>query len=224
MALLLHLETSTTMCSVALSEDENLLCSRALNQGYTHAENLHVFIQDVLKEAGREGKELSAVSVSKGPGSYTGLRIGVSAAKGLAFALNIPLISLETLQIITASLKRELFPEGSLFCPMLDARRMEVYTALFNAEAERQSPIEALILDEASLEKFKAYKSLVFFGDGMPKCKSLLSQLPAARFVDNLVPHAENMVYLARQKFENKEFEDVAYFEPYYLKEFMIKG
>lgn len=223
MPLLLHIETSTTMCSVALADEGHVMATRTLNQGYTHAENLHVFIQQVLEETGTKTKDLSAVCVSRGPGSYTGLRIGVSTAKGLCFALKIPLLSADTLQVMTASLNRGDFPDGTLFCPMLDARRMEVYTACYTARLERVGNIEALILDDNSLIKFKSFPSLVFFGDGMPKCRSLLSTLPSAQFVDGVAPLANHMAVLGWEKFKKSDFEDVAYFEPYYLKEFMFK-
>jgi tRNA threonylcarbamoyladenosine biosynthesis protein TsaB len=221
MAKLLHIETSTTMCSVALSENETLLASQEINEGYTHAENLHVFIQNLLKECNMATNELAAIAVSKGPGSYTGLRIGVSAAKGLAYALNIPLISVDTLQVMSAQ-ARTSHPGEGYFCPMLDARRMEVYTAVYDSELNRVNAIEALIVDEHSIASFSKFPNIYFFGDGMGKCKAILSQLKNAGFIEGVVPSAKDMVALAYAKFQNKAFEDVAYFEPFYLKDFLI--
>lgn len=221
MAKLLHIETSTTMCSVALSENDTLIASKEINEGYTHAENLHVFIQDLLNETQIDTKELNAIAVSKGPGSYTGLRIGVSAAKGLAYALNIPLLSVDTLQVMSAQ-ARTTHPGEGFFCPMLDARRMEVYTAVYDTELNRVKAIEALIVDEHSIAPFSQFPNLRFFGDGMGKCKSILSQLENADFIEGIVPSAIDMVALAYAKFQNKAFEDVAYFEPFYLKDFLI--
>lgn len=222
MSLLLHLETSTTNCSVALSEKNRVIEHRAINEGYRHAENLHGFMAEILKAAACQPADLSAVCVSKGPGSYTGLRIGVSAAKGMAFALNIPLIAIETLQLMCAGIDRTgLMPESVLY-PMLDARRMEVYTAPYDHEFNRTGDIEALIVEEHSLSYFDK-KHPVFFGEGMPKCRSVLSGIKGAVFIDGIVPDASQMAELAWKKFLRKEFEDLAYFEPFYLKEFLIK-
>jgi len=221
MALLLHIETSTTMCSVAISENESLIACKELNQGYTHAENLHVFIQDLINENKLQTKNLSAIVVSKGPGSYTGLRIGVSAAKGLAYALKIPLISVDTLQVMAAQAKQTIAADA-FFCPMLDARRMEVYTAVYDSKLERKQEIQALIVDENSIQQFSKFQKIYFFGDGMPKCKEVLSQLKNANFIDAIVPSAKHMATLAFEKFQNRVFEDVAYFEPFYLKDFLI--
>jgi len=221
MAKLLHIETSTTMCSVALSENENLVAAKEINEGYTHAENLHVFIQSLLKETKTQASELSAIAVSKGPGSYTGLRIGVSAAKGLAYALKIPLISLDTLQIMAVQARKN-SSDTDFLCPMLDARRMEVYTAVYDSTLKRKTEIQALIVDENSISQFSHYPNIRFFGDGMSKCKDILSQLYHADFIEDIVPSAKDMVGLAYAKYQTKEFEDVAYFEPFYLKDFLI--
>jgi tRNA threonylcarbamoyladenosine biosynthesis protein TsaB len=221
MAVLLHIETSTTMCSVALSENDRLLAFKEINEGYTHAENLHVFIHDLLNETKLQTKDLNAIAVSKGPGSYTGLRIGVSTAKGLAYALKLPLISVDTLQVMALQAKIRL-TEPAFFCPMLDARRMEVYTAVYDSELNRVNAIQALIVDEHSIVPFSQFPNLHFFGDGMGKCKALLSQLKNAGFIENIVPSAKDMIALAYAKFQNKDFEDVAYFEPFYLKDFLI--
>jgi tRNA threonylcarbamoyladenosine biosynthesis protein TsaB len=221
MAKLLHIETSTTMCSVALSENETLIATKEINEGYTHAENLHVFIQELLTETKLPASELHAIAVSKGPGSYTGLRIGVSAAKGLAFALEIPLISIDTLQLMAAQARLRNDNDG-YYCPMLDARRMEVYTAVYDSELKRVKDIQALIVDEHSIHHYSQYPKISFFGDGMTKCKGILSPLIHASFIEGIVPSAKNMLVLAYSKYQNKEFEDVAYFEPFYLKDFLI--
>ena len=223
MSLLLHIESSGTNCSVALSEDERLISCKELNDGYSHAENLHLFIDTVLQEAACKPGDLAAVAVSKGPGSYTGLRIGVSAAKGLAFALSIPLISIETLELMCRAVPAERFDDSFILCPMLDARRMEVYTARYSAKFERTSPIEALIMDETVRDSYRAHSKLLFFGEGMPKCRPLLSHLPGAEFIENIFPSARFMCLAAFEKFRKKQFEDRAYFEPFYLKEFMVK-
>ncbi len=220
MAFILNIETSTTVCSVSISENDTLLASKEIDNGYSHAENLHVFIKELLTETNLNPNDLNAVAVSKGPGSYTGLRIGVSSAKGLCYALNIPLISINTLQILANCIKNK--NEKYFYCPMLDARRMEVYTAVYDFNLNEDLPTEALIVDEQSIEKYKKYSSIYFFGDGMPKCKELLSALPNANFIEEVKPSAKNMVNLSYQKIINKQFEDVVYFEPFYLKDFMI--
>lgn len=220
MAFILNIETSTTVCSVSISENDTLLASKEIDNGYSHAENLHVFIKELLTETNLNPNDLNAVAVSKGPGSYTGLRIGVSSAKGLCYALNIPLISINTLQILANCIENK--NEKYFYCPMLDARRMEVYTAVYDFNLNEDLPTEALIVDEQSIEKYKKYPSIYFFGDGMPKCKELLSALPNANFIEEVKPSAKNMVNLSYQKIINKQFEDVVYFEPFYLKDFMI--
>lgn len=221
MSLILNIETATTVCSVALFEKERLLCLKELNEGYTHAENLHIFIAEALKEAGLKAGQLDAVAVSKGPGSYTGLRIGVSTAKGLAYALNIPLIGVDTLEVM-ASAARTATREDVLFCPMIDARRMEVYTALYDAGLRQKHPVEALIVNEQSLSRFRQGGRICFFGDGMPKCKSLLSQIEEASFLEGIFPSAVHMIRPALRRFQSKTFEALAYFEPFYLKDFLI--
>jgi tRNA threonylcarbamoyladenosine biosynthesis protein TsaB len=217
----LNIETATTVCSVSISENENLLFFKEINEGFTHAENLHLFIEQAFKETGVGAHQLSAISVSKGPGSYTGLRIGVSAAKGLAYALNIPLISVDTLQIMAnaAYIKQK---EPGIYCPMIDARRMEVYSALYSHELKALSVIEALIIDETSILKFNSYPKVFYFGDGMLKCRALLSKMPNAFFIEDVNPSVEYIAKLVYEKFLANEFENTAYFEPFYLKDFMI--
>lgn len=210
------------MCSVALSNNDQLVALKELNAGYTHAENLHVFIKTVLEQANILPAQLQAVSVSSGPGSYTGLRIGFSAAKGLAYALSIPLIVVDTLKVLT-TLAIKKYNADALYCPMLDARRMEVYTAIYNTHIETITAPYALILDEQSIMTFKDQeKPLCFFGDGMPKAKELLQLLPHVHFIEDIASGSEVMINLAYRQFLNKEFSDVAYAEPFYLKEFFF--
>ena len=220
MSFILNIETSTTLCSVSISKNNELLALKQIDNGYTHAENLHVFINELLIQTNLKPTQLSAVSVSKGPGSYTGLRIGVSAAKGLCYALNIPLISINTLQIMANSIVNK--TQTNFYCPMLDARRMEVYTAVYDYNLNTINPTQALIVDELSIDYYKKYTSIYFFGNGMPKCKDILSTLPNANFIENIQPSAQNMIELSYQKFSTNTYEDVAYFEPYYLKDFLI--
>lgn len=213
---LLHIETSTKNCSVAFSKDGNLLClCEEYDDNYGHSEKLHQFVNWALEGAEIELKDLDGVCVSKGPGSFTGLRIGVSAAKGFCFGLNIPLLSLNSLEILAQT---QIDKGFDLIIPMIDARRMEVYTAVFDGNGNQISEIEAKILDENSFEEFRD-KKIVFVGDGVEKSKEIL-QLPNAEFITGIYPSGENMIALAEEKFRNKDFEDVAYFEPFYLKEF----
>lgn len=216
--LILCIETATTVCSVAVFENERLLAMREINEGFSHAENLHVFVQEVLLEANFRPDQLSAIAVSVGPGSYTGLRIGVSTAKGLAYALDIPVIAIDTLQIIAAGTKVE--QPSAYYVPMIDARRMEVYTAVYDAQLKEVEKVEALIVDEQSVQKYSTYASICFSGDGMPKCKNLLISLSDAHTFSNVLPNAKYMGTLALYCYNKQQFEDVAYFEPRYLKEF----
>jgi len=218
-AYILCLETSSTMCSVCITANDKVIASKELNSGYSHAENLHVFIQDVLKEANLTVKQISAVAVSKGPGSYTGLRIGVSSAKGLCYALQIPLISVDTLQSMAYAVAQTK-QDDILYCPMLDARRMEVYCAVYNNKLENIILVNALVLDEKTVEVFNLNKSVCFFGDGMTKAKALLQNKGHTLFIEDIFPSSLSMAALAFKKFSAKQFEDVAYFEPFYLKEF----
>lgn len=221
MAYLLHIESSSTVCSVAISDNENLIAIKELNNGYTHAENLHLFIQELLKEQNLKPTELAAISVSSGPGSYTGLRIGFSAAKGMAYALNIPLITIDTLKALTA-IAIEQKKEDALFIPMMDARRMEVYCAAYTSQLNEVIAPKALIINEGSIQDFLVGKALYFFGDGMPKAKYLLQQLHHAQFIENILPSAKALVRLAFDKYQAKDFADTAYSEPSYLKEFFF--
>jgi tRNA threonylcarbamoyladenosine biosynthesis protein TsaB len=218
--IILHIETSTNVCSVALSENSKCLFSKSNADGMNHAALLSVYIAealDVLKDA---NKKLDAVAVSSGPGSYTGLRIGVSTAKGLCYGYEIPLIAVSTLEVLTAqALKSIDNKDNVLFCPMIDARRMEVYAAFYNGKGEIKREIAADIIDENSYVEFLEHQAVYFFGNGAEKCKTTLTH-SNAHFIDNLVPLAENMVSFAEKAFVDKKFVDVAYFEPFYLKEF----
>ena len=214
---ILHIETSTKNCSIAISRNSELLClCEEYDENYGHSEKLHQFVNWALEGAEISLKELDAVCVSKGPGSYTGLRIGVSAAKGFCFGLNIPLLSLNSLEILAQT---QINQDFDLIIPMIDARRMEVYTANFDGNGKMISAIEAKILDETSFQEF-ADKKMVFVGDGVEKSKEILN-LPNAEFKLGIHPSAKNMIRLAEKKFNQKELEDVAYFEPFYLKEFV---
>lgn len=221
MAFILNIETATTACSVSVSKNGETIAFKETNNGYSHAENLHLFINEVMKAASLNLKDLNAIAISKGPGSYTGLRIGVSAAKGLAYGLSIPLIAVDTLQAMTYA-ALIIGAENAMYCPMLDARRMEVYTAIYNQQLDFIKNIEALIVDETSSQQFSTYDKIYFFGDGMPKSKTILSQLKNADFIDGIVPSAKNIGQLSFKKYASKNFEDVVYFEPFYLKDFLI--
>lgn len=218
MALILHIETATKQCSVALSNKGDLLFSQEIAlEGYSHAEKLHVFIQEVMQQAKLSFSQLDAIAVSKGPGSYTGLRIGNSAAKGLCFALDIPLIALDTLAILAAQVKVE--NKEALLVPMLDARRMEVYSAMYTAQGQCIRKVQAEILDEQSYTTFQ--QQLYFVGDCQAKGQSVLQQ-PNFHFLPSVIyPSAKNMVAMGYAKFLEKDFEDVAYYEPFYLKDFV---
>ena len=226
MAIILCIETATTMCSVALGKDGKLIAHKELNEGYTHAENITVFIQDVITQAKTGISQLDAVAVSKGPGSYTGLRIGVSSAKGLCYALDKPLIAVETLEHFSLSQSRLRTPDlnhPALFCPMLDARRMEVYCAVYDKEGNEVLPVSAKIIDENSFSDLLNENKIIFFGDGASKCKEALSHHDNAHFIDGVYPSAIAMISIAEEKFTKNEFADPAYFEPFYLKDFVGK-
>jgi tRNA threonylcarbamoyladenosine biosynthesis protein TsaB len=204
---------------VALSKNDELIALKEINNGYSHAENLHVFIQQLMDENHLQMSQLGAISVSSGPGSYTGLRIGFSAAKGIAFALNIPLITVDTLKILAVQ-AIYLVKADAIYVPLMDARRMEVYCAVYDKSLREVLSGRALILTDEAIEMFREYKPLYFFGDGMPKSRVLLSGLENVNFIDGIAASSEAMVALAYQKYISNEFADVAYTEPNYLKEF----
>jgi len=216
-SLILNIETSTTNCSVSLSkEGETLVLKEDNNNKYSHAERLHSYIDEVLIKSKIKFSDLDAIAVSKGPGSYTGLRIGVSAAKGLCFAIDKPLISVATLEALAHQIKIE---EG-VIVPMLDARRMEVYSAIFDLNYKQIRDTQAQILEEQSFKDYLEEGKVYFIGNGVEKTKTLISH-PNAIFVDNKLPSANEMSLLANNKYKKNDIEDVAYFEPYYLKDFI---
>ena len=217
---LLCIETSTTVCSVAIGNENGILAQKEVNDGYTHAENLHMFIDEVIKDSGLNRKDIDAIAVGKGPGSYTGLRIGVSAAKGIAYALNIPLISMNTLLNLSVGAKNIIQDSEVLLCPMLDARRMEVYTALYNQQLEEIANTNALIITTESLSNLTSKGKIVLFGDGASTCAELIKDNSKISIIENIMPSATNMINYCVEQFNNKQFEDVAYFEPFYLKDF----
>ena len=215
---ILCLETATTNCSVALSINGEVVALQEDNAlKYSHAERLHVFIKEVLEEASITKDQLQAIAVSKGPGSYTGLRIGVSAAKGLCAALDVPLISVDTLGALSRKLTVN---DGELIIPMLDARRMEVYSAVFDNSGNSIRETQAQILDETSFIEYLDKGVVHFIGNGVEKFKEICEH-PNARFVLKELPSSMQMAALAQEKFNANDLEDVAYFEPYYLKDFI---
>ncbi|WP_047548149.1 tRNA (adenosine(37)-N6)-threonylcarbamoyltransferase complex dimerization subunit type 1 TsaB [Psychroserpens sp. Hel_I_66] len=217
MSIILNIETSTTNCSVSLSKKgETLVLKEDNNRNYSHAELLHTFIDDVLKTAQIDKSQIDAIAVSKGPGSYTGLRIGVSAAKGLCYALEKPLISISTLH----ALARQVEIKDGFIVPMLDARRMEVYSAIYDFEFNLLRKIEAQILDPSSFNQLLEKGKVVFVGNGTEKTKAIIDHQNAF-FIDDKLPSANEMGKLAYEKYKIGDTEDVAYFEPFYLKDFI---
>jgi len=222
MALLLHIETATSVCSVALSEHGKLLSLKEENKKNTHAENITLFISHVLNEAGKKNSDLDAIAVSAGPGSYTGLRIGVSTAKGFCYALDRPLIAINTLQALAFKIRISNFEfRNSLLCPMIDARRMEVFCALYDDNLNEIQSASPKIIHENSFSDLLKENKIYFFGDGAEKCKTVLSHQTNAIFIDNIFPSASSMIDIAEKKFQQKQFENLALFEPFYAKEFV---
>ena len=221
MATILNIETSTSVCSVALTMDGNVIDRREDYQGRNHASLLSGYIEDMLGAAKKHELKLDAIAVSMGPGSYTGLRIGLSEAKGLAYALNIPLIGVDTLQAMTVAVMfSDFFNENVLFAPMIDARRMEVYTAVHNFALENVMAPQPLILDEDSYREQLDRGPVIFFGDGSEKARPLLEKHPNANFITEIHPLAANMMALAERSFHRGEFLDLAYSVPNYLTDF----
>ncbi len=219
---ILSIETATSNCSVAISAGDELMVVKEENKAHIHAEVLTLFIEDAVKEARITFKDLSAVCVSKGPGSYTGLRIGVSTAKGLCYALGIPLLSVNTLESMAWGIRDRIAKESYILCPVIDARRMEVYCMLIDSEFKVLKDTEAIILDEHSFDAY-ADSSLYLFGDAVAKCKDLYANKSYIHFIENYWPSASSLYKTAFEKYHNQTFEDLAYFEPYYLKEFLFK-
>jgi len=223
---ILHIETATSVCSVALSQDGRLLAFREQHEPNIHATKLTVFIEELLEEAHLSMANLDAVAVSKGPGSYTGLRIGVSVAKGLCYALDIPLVAVNTLDALTAGFLAEKRTGGlsteTLLSPMLDARRMEVYTALYDAQGNQLEPTSARIIDVHSFDSLlEKGKKLVLFGDGADKLLELFAEHEAIEVVSGFKNAARYMVSPAVSCLNRQQVENVAYFEPFYLKDFI---
>lgn len=216
MALILNIETATKNCSVSLSDKGNIVNYREIaEQGYSHAEKLHVFIEEVLLEASVQFSDLKAVAVSQGPGSYTGLRVGVSAAKGLCYALNIPMIALDTLSVLAHQIQ----VKQGLIIPMIDARRMEVYSAIFDSQYQKIMETQAEIITE---ESFNAYDETIYFlGDSTTKCKEVLKRSNYIFMEEIVYPSSKDMAKLSYEKYQENDFVDVAYFEPLYLKDFV---
>jgi tRNA threonylcarbamoyladenosine biosynthesis protein TsaB len=216
MAKILSIETSTSICSVAVHDSGRLLSLSEITESGAHAELLMKLVVDVVEKAGMELNEMDAIAVSEGPGSYTGLRIGVSTAKGLAFGLNLPLISINTLQALASAVNPE---EGALIIPVLDARRMEVYREIFDSNLNSVSKLDSEILVEGAFQNFLEKGRVYFIGDALEKVKTVVSS-ENAQFVSDLTFSAAHLGKLAFIKFQNQDFADIAYFVPNYLKEF----
>lgn len=219
MALILLLESSSSICSVALARDGKVIACREEHEANKHAEKLSAFCEEVMQEAGIVPAQLNAVAVSGGPGSYTGLRIGTSTAKGYCFALDIPLIAIPTLEAMACGM-RAVAAGTDLLCPMIDARRMEVYAEIFNASFQVISSVAPVVLDETSFSALLTSSRIWFSGDGMPKAKELLSRNANALFTTTGLQSARNMAMAAEDRFNKKQFEDLAYYVPFYLKTF----
>ena len=220
MACILNIETSTDVCSVAVSENGACIFDEEDHSGPNHAVKLGVFVDEALSFTDNHAIPFDAVAVSCGPGSYTGLRIGVSMAKGICYARDLKLIAVPTLELLCVPvLLRELVEEGALLCPMIDARRMEVYTAVYSAEGERLTPVEAQIVGPESFAAYLDRGEVLFVGDGALKCQEVIGH-PNARFKEAW-PFARDMAKPAQKAFEEGEFENLAYFEPFYLKDFV---
>ncbi|MDR0232296.1 MAG: tRNA (adenosine(37)-N6)-threonylcarbamoyltransferase complex dimerization subunit type 1 TsaB [Dysgonamonadaceae bacterium] len=219
MSCIINIETSTKVCSVVLSKDKEILFSKENYSGGSHAELLGVFVLDAVKFARENNLRIDAVAVSAGPGSYTGLRIGISEAKGLCYGLDVPLIALSTLEIMAHQVIQSGI-ETDYYCPMIDARRMEVYSAIYDRNMNKIKEVSADIIDENAYSEIISKGKICFFGDGLTKCKNIITSQNII-FLEDVYPLASGMVDLAEKKYEQKEFVDLAYFEPFYLKEFI---
>ena len=223
MATILHIETSTDVCSVAVSEDGQVIFDQEDHSGPNHAERLGTMVDEALSFTDNHAIPFDAVAVSCGPGSYTGLRIGVSMAKGVCYGRNLKLIAVPTLELLCVPiLLREIPEEDALLCPMLDARRMEVYAGIYNRGLKPIRPIQADIVDKDTYKAYLDEHPVYFFGNGAKKCQDAISH-PNAHFIENINPIAKWMQPLAEKRFLNELFEDVAYFVPFYLKDFVAK-
>lgn len=224
MATIICIETSTTVCSACLSQDGNIVANKEDYKGQNHSVVLGGYVKELLETAKEKGLKVDAVAVSCGPGSYTGLRIGVSTAKGLCYGMDAKLIAINTLKAMASGVIRTHceIADGSWLCPMIDARRMEVYNAFYNLSLTQQRDTAATIIDSNSFADITKEHPIVCFGNGAEKCKSTLTDAKIS-FIDNVVPLAKDMVPLAEIQFKTEKFEDVAYFEPFYLKEFVAE-
>lgn len=216
MQTILCIETASTNCSVAIGREGMILALKEdYSRNFSHAERLHIFIQKILEENNLSLSDFNAIAISEGPGSYTGLRIGVSAAKGLCYTLGLPLIAVPTLTSLASQVK-----DKGIIIPMMDARRMEVYTAVFNENGEQIEPTSAKILDEYSYASYLEKGQVYFIGNGVEKFEKICRH-PNARFIREKLPSAAEMVKIATDKYKKNDLEDVAYFVPYYLKDFI---
>ena len=224
MSCILHIETSTTVCSVAVSEDGKVIFDQCDRKGNNHAEVLGTFVDEAMSFADSHAIPLDAVAVSSGPGSYTGLRIGVSMAKGVCYALNLPLLSVPTLELmcVPVLLRNEEIEDEALLCPMIDARRMEVYAALYDRALKPVRGIQADVVDADTYRQWLEDRPVYFFGNGAAKCMDTINH-PNAHLIEGIEPVAKWMMPLAERKMLNDIHEDVAYFVPYYLKDFVAK-
>ena len=224
MSCILNIETSTDVCSVAVSQDGALLFEKTDLQGPNHAVSLGVFVDEALSFTDNHGIPFDAVAVSCGPGSYTGLRIGVSMAKGICYARNLPLIAVPTLELLAVPvlLGHEELPDDALLCPMLDARRMEVYAAVYDRALRQVRGIQADVVDADTYRQWLDEHPVYFFGNGAAKCMETIGH-PNARLREGIVPLAKHMYPLAEKRIALGQYEDVAYFTPFYLKDFVAK-
>lgn len=219
MPLILNIETSTAVCSVALTKDEDTIFEKVSFEGPSHASLIGVYVEEALNVLKAKNRKPDAIAVSSGPGSYTGLRIGVSIAKGLCFGYDIPLLSIHTLEILAYTAIREQKESDCLYCAMLDARRMEVYASLYDAQLTVIRPTKAEVVDAYTYAPFLEKGKVCFVGDGAMKCKTVIHSSNAF-FLEGIHPLARNMATLSHKAFKEGQFEDVAYFEPFYLKKF----
>ena len=222
MSCILNIETSTETCSVAVAQDGGIIFEKINNEPNSHTKYLAKFVEEALSFAESHAIPLDAVAVSSGPGSYTGLRIGVSTAKGICYGKNVPLIAIPTLKLLSVKplLSDDIEDENALLCPMIDARRMEAYTAIYDRALREVREVKAEVIDATTYNEWLDKGLVYFFGNGAEKCKEIINH-PNARFIDNVVPTAKSMLPLAELAIAKGQYEDVAYFEPFYLKDFV---
>ena len=222
MSCILNIETSTETCSVAVAQDGGIIFEKINNEPNSHTKYLAKFVEEALSFAESHAIPLDAVAVSSGPGSYTGLRIGVSTAKGICYGKNVPLIAIPTLKLLCVKplLSDDIEDENALLCPMIDARRMEAYTAIYDRALREVREVKAEVIDATTYNEWLDKGLVYFFGNGAEKCKGIINH-PNARFIDNVVPTAKSMLPLAELAIAKGQYEDVAYFVPFYLKDFV---